>query len=259
MSSVTERKRRLAEQGLELANSVASAGIAIGVGGPLGTLIGAVTPSVLSTLSDFLQRLEAKQRDNVLGVISLAAKQAGIDPDVLIERLEAEPVKSQLFVRTLRSAQDEALMPNLVFLAQSLGHVVTAALDVDVLREAALIRAISELDAGHLRLLRAIMPVVTKAGLPEGPIKVMTMAHGRSELAIERLLPEFKGFVPGLVAALQSHGLVAYRVNTSPAGFRTGAENGYWEVTPMGKGFLERMSLAEEMLRRPEGQSAPEL
>src|SRR5687768_7810118 len=132
------------------AASVAGAGIGLVVGGPIGALAGALAgPALKRAMDAAVVAVTARREQRVEVLLGLAAQAAGEEPDVLVERLLADPAREELFVRAVRVAQDSGHLEKLMTLAGSLA-VAAGPEDASIELEDAIVHAVGMVDSAHL-------------------------------------------------------------------------------------------------------------
>lgn len=228
---------------------MAGAGIGLVAGGPLGALLGAgavvlVAEALESTRSYFRERHEAR----VATVIALAAKEAGQTAEELIRKLQSSPDKEDIFLRTLRAAQDAALTEKLVALAHSLKTTVTTDDLLLVATETAFVRSLADVDRAHLAILRAFTQSSNELGLGGGQPDFDRVPESLNSVQLRLALPQYADILDPLLSVLNRHGLI------QPLQFKTVVDEGKtqaltsWKITPFGRSFIERIDLATELL-----------
>lgn len=229
-------------------SALAGAAIGLTVGGPAGVLVGAAAPEGLKSLLHWVQDTYNKRRsENVTSLIARAADNAGLSPPELLTRLlETSPEKRALFILTVKVAQDAAVLAHLVALAQSLSKAVDSDNARELNAETAFVRAIEALDSAHTQFLRCFVQTANENHLGDGSPEFDTAVIQLNDHQLELVRPDFAGLVPVLIAGLQSHGLVTYRVQGGGYG---GGAAGNWTITDVGRAFLDRLIVAEGLLK----------
>ena len=252
------RARRAAEfvasTAPDAATAAGAAALAIAAG-PGGAIAGAAAAPVVSrVLMQLAGALGARRDARVVGVIARAAQLAGLEPAVLVQRLQASPEQEELLVRTMQAAADAAAEERLVMLATSLGHAATGT-PLDAGREALFVRAIAELELLHVQLLERFTWSANALGLGDGASPEFdTPIQRLNEKVLERVLPELGVTTAPLLSALVRHGLLAYSTPSVATYGGGGSLPPVWELTAFGAAFLERLSLVRTWLApRPAG------
>lgn len=226
--------------------TASSVGALIGlVGGPVGAVAGAATAPLLRKGLIVLRNRVLDRRDEKAAfVIETAAREAGIEPDELAERLQSTPDRAELFLRVVRAAEDAGHVDRLVAIAQSLAAAATSNDDLRLHWEKAFVRAIGELDAPHIELLRRFTMTFNennlRAGEPESDKPTVKMSEPQIALA----LPGWDEILPALLAALDGHGLVS----ALPGGGGYGPGPRTWAITTFGRAVVERLDVVREVL-----------
>jgi hypothetical protein len=235
----------------QTAGHLTGAGIGLAAGGPVGALLGAsavalVAEALEATRSYFVERHEAR----VATVIALAAKEAGETAEDLIRKLQSSPDKEDLFLRTLRAAQDAALTEKLVALAHSLKTTATTDDLPIVATETAFVRGLADVDRAHLAILRAFTQSTNELGLGNGEPDFDRVPESLNSQAFRFAFPKYADILDPLLSVLNRHGLI------QPVQFMPIVAVGEgqtrpltsWSITPFGRSFIERIDLATELL-----------
>ncbi|UQU67368.1 hypothetical protein COUCH_14340 [Couchioplanes caeruleus] len=132
-------------------------GAAAGLAGPGGALAGAALTPVLERAFVYLDKRFFQQRMvNAAETLADAAQAAGVEEDefeMFVEKLARDEQHQELLARVLSAAQDSAMRDK----RRALGRVLANAADetgTKVDSELADARAIADLDAVHVRVLR---------------------------------------------------------------------------------------------------------
>jgi hypothetical protein len=212
------------------------ASIGLLVAGPPGAILGGVTPAVFSRSLELVRNVRSRrQQARAAFVIAGAAKLAGLDPDEVVRRLERDEVREEVLIRTLRAAQDAALMPKLLGLAHSLASSCTTDSDAELNWESSFVAAIADCDHRHLQVLRAF----------QHPMVPLDLAALRAQL------PEGDALIDPALAILERHGLIRGGVRAGGImAVRVGPEDAVWTMTSFGGKFLQRMTDIAETLKQ---------
>lgn len=243
-------KETAANTGAEAGSALAGAGVGLLVGGLPGAVLGAVTPAAVKKALEWVADVYSRRREaNMTAVIALAAQEAGLDPQELVRRLDADPAKREVFVRTLKAAADAGRLSDLVALAQSLSRTATSDSERELRAEATFVRALDDLDSGHIHLLAAFVKTSNQNNLGDGSPDFDRPVEQLNDGQLALCLPGYEEEIPALLAGLQTHGLVAYRVapRVTPGGLGVSG-GGNWHITSVGRAFLDRMHLVDRFL-----------
>jgi hypothetical protein len=183
----------------------------------------AASAAASDLVSSLWSSLRQRWNRNAEAALESGAETAGMDVDGLLEELTSTPVRQELLASALEGAAHATLEAKIKALGRSLATGALATNSAEVDRELLFVRAMSEIEAPHLRLLEQ-------------------MAKAKQAL-YRAQLPEVTGlgsaFDP-LFATLQRHGLVQ-QVAVEP---RSGVYR--WELTRFGHDCLGRLRVAGE-------------
>jgi hypothetical protein len=217
------------------------------IGGPVGAVTGAAlgpaaARAVHEAVRPVLERWQARQRERAADVISVAAQDAGLDPETLVHRLEELDGGEELFVRTMRAAATSPGRRKLVLLSRALASGASANDQANVAWEAMFVRAVDAIEETHLDLLERFRWSGNRLGLGDGsntdfdkPVMRMNDAQ------LKVVLPQFEPVIDSLVATLESQGLLI-RENVYGAGQS-------WGLSQFGSSFLDRLDDVGRTLR----------
>lgn len=230
---------------IQAAANLAAVGTGLALHGTSGGLAGALaTPAVEQALTVAVSAIRDRRERRVKRVLSMAAKAAGISPQDLLSRLNEDPLREDLLVRTLTAAQDSALTEKLVALAISL--VVGAKSDSsdEVAWESSFVRTLSELDASHLELLKAFPryqddPDSEHFRERSGELNLMQL---------RALLPALSDILDPTLATIERHGLVRALSSAAAPTYAQLSQADAFRLTVFGSGFLGRMKVVGESL-----------
>lgn len=113
-----------------------------------------VTPAVEQALTAAWSGMRDRRDRRVKHVLGMAAKAAETSPKALLSRLNEEPLREDLLIRTLTAAQDSTLTEKLAALAISLVVGTRTESATELVWETSFVRTLSELDTSHLDLLK---------------------------------------------------------------------------------------------------------
>jgi hypothetical protein len=237
-----------AARGIDAGAAAVGAGTGLLLGGPLGALIGAATPEAVKAAVAWLRtEYSARQEGKLAFVLSRAADESALSLGELLIRLDANPEKQEIFVRTIRTAQGSAKLVNLIALSRSLAELSLTDDAVRIQSEGAFVRAIDQLDSTHVQLLQIFEQTSDESGIVQG--------HGHDQVPpaiypeqLAEALPQLASLVPLLAAGLQAHGLILARADSSGM-LQGGSTRLIWEITDLGRDFLERMASLDAVLR----------
>lgn len=175
-------------------------GAAVGaaVGGPVGGIIGAAaTPPLVDLVGRAWDELRGRRERNVVAVVGGASGHTGLTPDDFIDVALNDANLSRLLHGALRAAAETLDRQKIEALARCLANGVTDDARVD--KEGLIIRALSDLDPVHIRVLAKLESSAMTA-------ERLTWFL-RGDLSVRDALTELD--VSGAVlAVLERHGLV---------------------------------------------------
>jgi hypothetical protein len=258
---VTERESKreppedLGKLAGEVAGGAAGAGLGLVVAGPVGALLGAVAPPLVSrALAAVRETYARRQEERVSAVIALAAKLANADPEEVVEDLQADPAREELLVRTLRTAQDAALVEKLVFLAVALIEGREAGSSDRLTFETALVRVVDDCDSAHFEVLDLFVQSANSLGLGDGSEEFEKVPDGLNRTQLDRARPALAPLFDSLLAVLERHGLASSTTEVGGLTSSLGPANVHWRITQFGRDVLERLAVVHEILRPVRGE-----
>lgn len=229
----------------QLAASVAGnlAGAALTLpGGSAATLTGALAvPLVTEIASGWMRAYSERQWRKASYVLSKAAELAGISAAELTSRLEAQPEREELLIRTLRAAHECSLGEKLIAFASALANGLVDERTGQVAWEEAFVRALDECDTAHLALLDKFTQTGNQLGLGQGTPEFDSVPDGLNSPQIRLVVPEYVDILDPLFAILERHALI--RQGSTGLQFTRDDSNLHWRITAFGRQFLERLAL----------------
>jgi hypothetical protein len=143
-------KRQLRELVPAAGGSVSGALIGLAVGGPAGAVAGAVAePAVEQLVKEAL----ALRRRRAERVYELAAVEAGISPEELLQRILGDERLLGLAAAVVAAASETALDAKIRALGRALATGALAADEAVVAEQRLLVNILADLEAPHVRLL----------------------------------------------------------------------------------------------------------
>jgi hypothetical protein len=137
-------------------------------------------------------------------------------------------------------------MRTLVALALSLANVAGSSEDAAWSREAALIRAVEDLNGADVQILRSFTDPRKLFGDGVGQPLEDEPPPQILEATLVRRFPEIGDTVWAVVAKLQAYGLIVRAGGSGTLRPPTG-----WSTTSFGNAFVDRITTAEHYLRAP--------
>ena len=235
------------DHGLELAAQTITSGMVAGASLTNPDLAAAaifLAPTAELYLQQALGALGFRRRRHVIETMTTAADVRSETIDELITRALEDDDGQKLFVRVATAAQDAALREKRV----ALGRALAAGLDGGesaVNDELLFVRAIDDLDAPHIQLLR----VMTGSRPGTGPMAGHALTDGWTRANLSPLVPTLSRHLPSLMATLEQHGLIEWQNEGTWAGITERSYN----VTSAGRACLERLALDAENETRNDG------
>ncbi len=215
----------------------------------LGALLGAAGQPLIKRAARRLASYRERQPQRGAEVVALAARAAGLPVDDLLARLTATPEREELLLRTLRVAQDSAVLGRLVALSKALAAGAIATRPDQVQRETVFARALGELDGPHLAALTCFSRTSNELGLGTGDPDFDVVPQVLNEWQLKMAMPEFDEVLSSLLAVLQAQGLIAARPGGGGAVLGGGGSSPRtWELTELGRAFLDRMREVGDLL-----------
>lgn len=257
MSVVHEDNERPVELAADAASSAAGAITGLAIGGPVGAVIGAVgTPALKHGLDWLRDTYRARQEEQVAIVIGLAARQADLEPEQLIEHLEANPETQELLASVVGVAQDASIIGKLFVLSKTLA--VGAAQTDDhhqIALEKTFVAAVADLDSAHLELLERFTMSANENNLGDGSPEFDEPVSSLNERQLELCMPQLTGLYDTIVARLVSHGLLATMTSGGALG-GAGTRVRTWSITGFGRTFIGRIVAVGEFVAGAEAEGA---
>lgn len=214
------------------------------IAGPEAAVAGAVAmPYVRGALRLALESLNEKRRTRGARLIELAAEEAGIDIETLLEKLQDDPNREEILQRTLRVAMESSMEGKLFALSKALASTAIARTPRVVQWEAMFVRTLDDLDEGHIDLLDRFLWSANKLGLGGGQPEFEEPVNGLNRAQLDLVMPDLKDMVDSMVAVVERHGLIA---RTERGGGSFGGGGGgptHWVITTFGREFLARLRL----------------
>lgn len=222
----------------------------LAVGGPIGALVGGVTPVFLARgLQALGEHYRRKQEARASFVIAKAATLAGVEVSEIVQGLTTDPKREELLLRTLRAAEDAALAEKLLAFAHTLANGYQNDSDEVIAWESIFVHVLEDCSVAHLDILRTFLQTENQLGLGDGSTTFDKAPEAINREQLRTVRPEYDSFIDSLVSKLESHGLLQGATSTSGMGFSLGPKNVTYRITPFGRQFLERISMVQESLR----------
>lgn len=165
--------RKAVEKGaVDTVAAAIATGAGIAIGGPAGGVMGASSAPVLSSAAVMLiERVRGRRLHRSGEVLRNVARSLRVEEGEVVERLISDDGVLELASRVILAAQDISLEQKRVALARALAAAVAdgspATLDVSGL----IVRAISGLDAPHIRMMAILEDATPLPERPDGAVK----------------------------------------------------------------------------------------
>jgi hypothetical protein len=197
------------------------------VGPDAGAAATASAPSLAALLRRLSSVLRSRRSANAEEVLVEAIDAASIPAEEFIVRAMSDDSHSELLVRALTSAQDTALREKRRALGRALADGVCG--DSDVNDELLFIRAVADLDAPHIVVLKT-------TGLDPPAIRPFPRAWTYD--AILERLPALADTLMAILLTLELHTLISKMQLTTGSGQAAVA---LYNILPRGRLFLSRL------------------
>lgn len=175
-----------------------------------------------------------------------------MSPDELAGVATGDPTRLLLAGEVIEAAMRTVLDEKLAALADALANGVTATGAGALDREFVFVRALSDVEAGHLRVLDK-MVTEDVWGHPARP-RAFPMASlpGWELRELREKLVDVADLIPAVLATLERHALVEVvpvdwvkETNQAMTGWSHGGKDPKWRGTELGEWFLERVRRAD--------------
>jgi hypothetical protein len=215
---------------------VAAAAGAAGLTNPdAGAIATGLSPLAVAGLGRISEAIRLRRLSNAAETVMDAAVTFGAETEAhFIEFIEAavsDPEHQELLARTLVIAQDTAMRDK----RRALGRALAAGIEGDDARiddELLFIRAVADIDAPHIKLLK----ILSEEQQPIRGSLGGSVPHGWSLAMVAAQHPEFAGALPALISTLESHALIQTTRLATP----TSAVQ--YSVTSAGRQLLDRLT-----------------
>ncbi len=217
--------------GLPERSVVAVATAVLGLVDPVAGAAGTSMTPGAEALADRLRRAAQRHRtENVAHVLDVAAHQANLSAEELLDVGLTDPRRFEAFLRVVRAAQDCSRREKRLALARALA-TSTLTDDAAVVDEELLfVDILDRLDAPHLRLLA----VLASGRAGTGSLTGQQLQHGWTLAELRTRDPGLAQPLPVLLATVTSAGLVEAERGT----WRAVQGKLYYSLTSIGRRFL---------------------
>jgi len=181
-----------------------------------------------------------------------------MSPDELARIATGAPARLLLAGEVIEAAMRTVLEKKLVALADALANGVTARDAATLDREFVFVRALSDVEAGHLRLLDK-MVTEDVWGQPARPQAVpMASLPGWELRKLREKVVDVADLIPAILATLERHALAEVvpvdwvkENNQAMTGWSHAGKDPKWRGTELGEWFIERVRRADSSLLPP--------
>jgi uncharacterized membrane protein YgcG len=240
--AVMAQETRRTEAAVDTVVAACAASLAL-VAPVIGAAASTAVPAISAGLKAALGRVARRREVRAATVLDAAANEAGLSVEALLGRLEADPQREELLLRTLTAARETASVDKLVALALALANGATAA-DEDVTWERTFVGVLADLDASHVELLRRFTRTLTELGMGTGHDLDQTPAQLNQTQILASDIPN----LPYAVASLQKGGLIQGQASGGGAMLGGGGAATRWEATEFGHQVVNRLTEIGELL-----------
>lgn len=227
--------------------ALGGAGAVAGMINPVAGVAAAVaTPLVSKALEPLFRRRQAKAE----AALRLAAQQARLTVEEMIERLGRSEAGDSLLMKVLRSAQEAGSQQKLLALASCLGKAAGAESEVVVTVETVLVDALSGVEEAHLRLLRCFRMTSEQLGLGTGP-EAQKPVELLNKYQAGVIAPDLEPVLPAALQRLLVSGLLEADYPGGGATFYVGAGGpspANYRITKLGGMLLDRLDEISALL-----------
>lgn len=192
----------------------------------------AAQPAAEAALAHAIRLIGRRRLGHATEVLELAASEADLPLDALIETTLRDEEHQEFLVRLMIAAQDVAAINKRRALARALA-AAAAGDDARLDDEFLFVRAIADLDNPHIRLLVRLNTDREGEGQLVGP----RVRDGWTPRLLEVHEPGLADSLPALIKTLEGHGLATHPANWS---YLEGSP--MYQITMRGQAMLERLS-----------------
>lgn len=192
-----------------------------------GATATALAPSLAALIDRLSGVLRSRRGANAEETLTCAIDAASIPAEEFIDRALSDDRHSELLVRALTAAQDTALREKRRALGRALADAVCG--DADVNDELLFIRAVADLDAPHI----AVLKVISLA-----PPAIRPFPRAWTYKAVLEKLPVLGDTLSAILATLELHTLVSKMQLTAGSGQ---ASIDLYNILPRGRLFIGRL------------------
>jgi hypothetical protein len=149
----SELGRHLAELGPSTGGAVGGALVGVAFGGVPGAVIGAAAGEVAAYVA---HEALAHRRQRAATAVEVAATEADLTPEELLERIRADERLLELAATVIAAAAETALQAKIRALGQALARGTLATDDAQIDQERFMVDTLAGLEAPHLRALHQV-------------------------------------------------------------------------------------------------------
>lgn len=203
------------------------------IGGPPGALVGAGAGVVVQHVTN---RAMSRRFQRAAEVVEIAADEAGLTPEELLERIRADERLLELAAAVIAAAAETVLQAKIRALGQALARGTLATDDAEIDQERFMVGTLGALQAPHVRVLHKISRRYSGYGqrhTPEG----QPQAHGWTFEDLAARLPGMRPVLRPILSALTANALI-FDTAVGMWGFSSGKSE-RWIITDYGRQVLD--------------------
>jgi hypothetical protein len=239
-----EKVDRLASLMANTVTGGAAAALALLASPEAAFLSASAQPAAALALRDGIVKVMARRHQKAVETLEGSAKRAGLEPAEVIDRLTATDDGLKLFSAVMAAAQDAESQAHLNALAEALA---SGAIDgATIGREALFVRAVADLDAVHIRVLRVFTQTSNALGLGDGSEEFDEEVSTLNGVQLSKFVaPDLVDIMSPVLATLARHGLVTNLSGGGPTTYDGMSEPrpiDTYAITDFGRDCLARLT-----------------
>ena len=226
-------RRHLAELVPSTGGAVGGALAGVAIGGAPGAVVGAAAGAVVEhVVSEAL----ARRRQRAAQAIQIAAGEAGLTADELLERFRTDERLHELAASVIAAAAETILQAKIRALGKALARGTLATDDGGIDQERFMVGTLAALEAPHVHVLQQLGERYADYGSEHSPDGTRR-AHGWTPFALRQRVPGLTRVLGPVLATLGSHDLI---VNTAVGTYDyIPGEGDRWVLTDYGRRLLD--------------------
>jgi hypothetical protein len=229
----SEIQRHLAELVPAEAGVVTATLAGMMIAGPEGGLIAGTAAAVVQHV---VREEMARRFQRAADVVEIAATEAQMTPEELLERIRADDRLLELAASVIAAAAETALKTKVRLLGRALARGTLAADDATIDHERFMVDTLAALEAPHLRVLQQINQRYSGYGrrtTPDG----QRQAHGWTFEALASRQPGLRPVIRPILSVLTAQALI-FDTAVGTWGYSSGKSE-RWIITEYGRRFLD--------------------